>query len=286
LSGAAPANPGGGWPTGTTSAAGVIGSPVRHSLSPAIHNAAFAASGLDWVFLAFDVAPSGTAAALAGAAALGVRGLSVTMPLKEAVAAAVDELTPAAAALGAVNTVIFGPGTVTGDNTDGDGFLDALAPWSPDGRRCVVLGAGGAARAVVRALAAAGAGEVVVVNRTGERARRAAGLAGARGRVGTPADVAAADLVVNATPIGMAGTPGAGGMPVDADLVRAGQVVVDLVYHPVRTPLLEAADERGAVARDGIGMLVHQAGRAFRAWTGQEPPLGAMERAARRAGEG
>jgi shikimate dehydrogenase len=263
--------------------AAVIGSPVRHSLSPAIHNAAFAALGLDWAFVAFDVQPGDVPAVLAAARALGLGGLSVTMPLKEAAAATVDRLTPAAAALGAVNTVVVGPDGLTGDNTDGAGFVDALRPWDPAGCRCAVLGAGGAARAVVRALAAAGAADVVVVNRSPARAARAAALAGGVGRVGAAADLAAADLVVNATPVGMDATPGAGRLPLDEELLRAGQRVVDLVYHPLRTPLLEAAARRGAVAIDGVGMLVHQAGHAFRSWTGLAPPLAAMEAAARRA---
>jgi shikimate dehydrogenase len=261
----------------------VIGSPVRHSLSPTIHNAAFAAAGLDWVFLAFDVSPADVPAALAGARALGVRGLSVTMPLKEAVARAVDRLTPVAEELGAVNTVTFGEDGATGTNTDGAGFVDALRPWDPAGRSCVVIGAGGAARAVIRALARSGAADIAVVNRDAARARSAAALGGAVGRVGTTADVGPADLVVNATPVGMDATPGAGLLPVDAALLRPGQVVVDLVYHPVRTPLLEAAVREEAVAVDGVGMLVHQAGHAFRAWTGLDPPLAAMDGAARRA---
>jgi shikimate dehydrogenase len=258
----------------------VIGSPVRHSLSPAVHNAAFAAAGLDWVYLAFDVSADDVGAVLAGAQAAGVGGLSVTMPLKEPVAAAVGNLTPVAAKLGAVNTVIVGPGGLTGANTDGDGFIDALAPWSPSGRRCAVLGAGGAARAVVLALAGAGAADIAVVARSPERRARAVALGG---RAGDRRDVAEAELVVNATPVGMEGTLAAGELAVDEQLLAPGQLVVDLVYHPVRTPLLSAAARRGAVPVDGVGMLVHQAGHAFRAWTGVEPPLAAMEAAARRA---
>ncbi len=261
----------------------MIGSPIRHSLSPAIHNAAFAALGLDWAFVAFDIGPDAVEAALTGAAALGLRGLSVTMPLKEAVARAVDRLTPAAAELGAVNTVVFGPDGTTGANTDGDGFLDALAPWDPDGQRCAVLGAGGAARAVIRALGGAGAADIVVVNRTPERAERAAALGGPGARVGTASDVAAATLVVNATSVGMAGTGGAGSLAVDEWSLHRDQVVVDLVYHPVETPLLAAARRRGAVAVDGVGMLVRQAGHALHAWTGLEAPLAAMDAAARGA---
>jgi shikimate dehydrogenase len=260
--------------------AAVIGSPVRHSLSPAIHNAAFAAAGLDWVYLAFDVEVPGVAAVLAGARAAGIRGLSVTMPLKDAVAASVDELTPVAARLGAVNTVIPGGAGLIGDNTDGAGFVDALAPWSPAGHRCVVVGAGGAARAIVLALSGAGAVDIAVVARSPERAGRAIALGG---RPGDPRDVDRADLVVNATPVGMDGGPAAGHLPLDEHLLTPGQLVVDLVYHPLRTPWLAAAARRGATPVDGVGMLVHQAGHAFRAWTGLAPPLAAMEAAARRA---
>lgn len=274
------------WPGSATRLAAVIGSPVRHSLSPAIHNAAFAACGLDWAYLAFDVPADGAAAAVAGCRALGLGGLSVTMPLKAAVAGLVDARTPVASALGAVNTLVFGPERTTGDNTDGPGFLAALAAergWEPRHRRCLVLGAGGAARAVVLALADAGAAEVVVVNRSRAPAVAAAELAGVAGRVGVPADVAHAELVVNATPVGMEGTPGAGAVPVDPALLHPDQLVVDLVYHPVSTPLLQAAAARGAECTGGVDMLVHQAALQFAGWTGVDPPLEAMAAAARSA---
>ena len=158
-----------GWPSGTSAVVGVIGDPVRHSLSPVLHNAAFAALRLDWVSVAFPVPPSALDAALAGARALGLRGLSVTMPHKEAVARKVDRTSAAAARLGAVNCVVVEPGGLVGENTDGQGFVAALrrgAGFDPAGRRCLVAGAGGAARAVVLALAEAGASEVVVVGRS------------------------------------------------------------------------------------------------------------------------
>lgn len=271
--------------SGHTRLAAVIGHPVRHSLSPALHNAAFAATGLDWAYLAFDVAEGRAADALAAMRTFGLGGLSVTMPHKAAVAAAVDECSPEAAALGAVNCVVPRGGRLVGENTDGGGFLDALlagGAFSPEGRRCVVLGAGGAARAVVLALADAGAAEVVVVNRTVDRAEVAAALAGARGRTGAADEVAGADLVVNATSLGMAGA-GEGALPCDPERLGPGQVVVDLVYEPLDTPLLVAARARGAEARDGLGMLLHQAARAFTAWTGVPAPVHAMDAAARAA---
>jgi shikimate dehydrogenase len=281
--------------SGTTRVAGVIGWPVRHSLSPALLNAAFDAVGVDWVYLAFEVPEGGAGPAVAAMRSLGLGGLNVTMPHKAAVHDAVDERTPVAAALGAVNTVFWRGDHLVGDNTDGAGFVDALrldAGVDPAGRRCVVVGAGGAGRAVARALGEAGAADVSVVNRTSAPAARAAALVGAVGRVGTHADIAAADVVVNATPIGMLGSGAASSsatsssgepaLPLDPASLRGGQVVVDLVYHPEVTPLILAAGEHGAVAISGLGMLVHQAAHAFRRWTGEDPPIDVMRAAARR----
>jgi shikimate dehydrogenase len=268
-----------------TQVVGVMGDPVAHSLSPLLHNTAFAELGLDWVSVGFRVPPGRAAEALAGADAMGVRGLSVTMPHKEAMAGLVDRASPAAQRLGAVNCVVFGSdgetGRTMGDNTDGAGLVAALrrgAQFDPGGRRCLVVGAGGAARAVVAALAEAGAAEVVVVNRTAERAVVAAALAGPIGRPGAPEDATGCDLVINATPLGMTGT-GAGDdgtWPVDPSLLRAGQTVVDLVYEPATTPWLQAARDRGATVANGRGMLVHQAALQLAAWTGSEPPVEAM----------
>jgi shikimate dehydrogenase len=273
--------------TGRTRVVGVIGWPARHSLSPVIHNAALTACGLDWVYVAFEVPEGAAGMAVGGMRSLGIEGLSVTMPHKAAVIGALDVLTPDAESLGAVNCISRdGPGLL-GDNTDGIGFLDALRideGVDPAGMRCVVVGAGGAGRAVARALGGAGAAEVVVVNRSPEPAVRAAALAGPTGRVGTAEAVDAADLVVNATPLGMGvvvTTSGDGEpLPVDPERLGAGQLVVDLVYHPATTPLLAAARQRGAATANGLGMLIHQAAHAFRRWTGEDPPLEAMSAAA------
>lgn len=273
-------------PTGSTRLAAVIGSPVRHSRSPALANAAFEAAGVDWVLVALEVAPGAGAGAVAAVRTLGLGGLMVTMPHKEDVLAALDRLTPAATALGAVNSVAWEGDELVGDNTDGPGLVDSLrgdVGLDPAGRRCVVLGAGGAARSVVWALGEAGAAEVVVVNRTASRADVAAALAGRAGRVGDPASVAEADLVVNATSVGMGAADDATGpLPVDARFLRPGQTVVDLVYQPLRTPLLAAAAAAGARPVDGLGMLVHQAARSVQRWTGVEPDVLAMAAAARR----
>jgi shikimate dehydrogenase len=283
------------WPTSSTRLAGVIGDPVRHSLSPVLHNAAFSALGLDWAYLALPVPAGRAREALVGAAALGVEGLSVTMPHKTAVAEALERCSPTAATLRAVNTVVRRRDDLVGESTDGQGFIDALRSepgLDPAGRRCLIVGAGGAARAVVLALSQAGAREVVVVNRTPDRGRAAAALAGAAGRLGRPAEIEEMDLVVNATPVGMrnddsgdmaaaptADETGAAGMAsplLDANRLGPGQVLVDLVYHPTSTPLVEMARRRGASAVNGVGMLVHQAALAFTLWTGEDAPLAAM----------
>ena len=273
-------------PTGSTRIAAVIGSPIRHSRSPVLVNAAFAASGLDWAFVALEVAPGDGAQAVVAMRTLGLGGLSVTMPHKHDVIAALDRLTPEAELLGAVNCIAWDDGALVGHNTDGDGLLDSLAHGQglrPAGLACAVLGAGGAARSVIRALGAAGAADVAVINRTQDRGEAAAALAGPVGRVGTQADVAAATLVINATSVGMgADSSDRSALPVHPESIHAGQTVVDLVYLPLQTPLLALAAERGAVAVDGLGMLVHQAARAITLWTGQAPDLAAMDTAARR----
>lgn len=270
--------------SGTTTVAGVIGSPVRHSRSPAIVNAAFAAAGLDWVFAAFEVPDGAAGDAVDAMRALGLGGLSVTMPHKAAVIPALDRLSPTAAALGAVNCIAREGGELVGHNTDGADLIRSLADAGVDvaGARCAVLGGGGAARSVVLALAESGAAEVAVVNRTPERAEAAVALAGAVGRVGAPDDVAEATIVINATSVGMGAPTGAEGpLPVPAAVIGAHQVVVDLVYLPLVTPLLAAAEARGARTVDGLGMLVHQAAIAVEHWTGVAPDVAVMRAAAR-----
>jgi shikimate dehydrogenase len=267
--------------TAATRVAGVIGSPVGHSLSPALHNAAFAAAGAQWVYVAFEVAPGEAPRALEAMRVLGLGGLSVTMPHKEQVADAVDELDPAAAALRSVNTVVArSDGRLVGHSTDGAGFVASLreAGADPAGRRVVVIGAGAAGRSVVDALARAGAAAIDVVNRDRDRAARAAQLAGTVGSVADPAAIRGADIVVNATSVGM----GSDQLPFDPALVHAGQVVADLVYHPLETALLREARLAGAATVDGLGMLVHQAALQPRLWLGAMPDAAVMREAALR----
>ncbi len=266
---------------GSTRVAAVIGHPVAHSLSPALHNAGFASLGEDWVFAAFDVAPGDAPAALRAMRVLGLGGLSVTMPHKQAVATAVDRLDASAAALGAVNTVsVAADGALVGHSTDGAGFVASLAAagHAAAGRRFCILGAGGAARSIVDALARAGAERIAVVNRTPSSAEAAAALADGRGVVGGPGDIRDAEIVVNATSVGM----GSDHVACDTALLHRGQVVADIVYHPRRTALLAAAELCGAVTVDGLGMLVHQAALQQRCWLGRLPDTAAMAAAAER----
>lgn len=274
-------------PDAHTTVVGVMGYPVRHSLSPLLHNTAFAALDLNWTSVAFEVAPGRVGSALDGVRALEVAGLSVTMPHKSDVAALVDERSAVVNTLGAANCVTNRGGTLRGENTDGAGFLASIAraaDFDPAGKRCLIVGAGGAARAVTLALAGARAATVTVVNRTASRAADVAALAGAAGRVGETgieAETGSADLVINATPVGMTGTDeGDSGWLVPPSWLHRGQVVVDLVYAPRPTAWLTAAAQSGATAVDGLGMLVHQAAAQLELWTGVPAPVDRMWQAA------
>ena len=280
----------GTWPAATTTVVGVIGDPVTHSLSPVLHNAALAELGLDWAYVAFPVPAGRGQAAVAAMLDLGIRGLSVTMPHKTGAANACHRLSTVAERLGVVNTVTSMGGQLVGDSTDGAGFIDSLADqgWVPKGRRCLVLGAGGAARAVVLALADAGARQVKVVARRPEQSLVVAELAGELGVVGTVESADEAELIVNATPVGMLGTargPGAASeLPFGLEEKRLGpgQLVADLIYAPPITRLLAVARARGADTCNGLGMLIHQAARQVLIWTGRDASVGTMSAAALR----
>jgi shikimate dehydrogenase len=252
-----------------THLAGVLGHPVAHSRSPAMHNAAFAELGLDWRYVKLPVPPElfeRTVRALPGS---GYRGANVTIPHKLAALGLADGASDAARAIGAANTLTFGAKGIEADNTDAGGFLDALGE-SPGGRRALVLGAGGAARAVVWALAQAGAADVSIWNRTSERADALAAELGARA-VRRPEP---AEIVVNATSVGLHD----GSLPLD-ELEQPG-VAVELVYGS-NTPFATWARGRGARVVDGLEVLVRQGALSFTRWTGLDPPLDTMRRAAR-----
>jgi shikimate dehydrogenase len=267
---------------GSTRTLGVIGWPVEHSLSPAIHNAAIEALALDLVYVALPVAPGSLRDALEGLAALGFVGANVTMPHKTEAAAIVDERSDDATRLGAVNTIVVTEDGLVGHNTDAPGFDRMLRHdegVDPAGRRALLYGAGGAARAVGLALARGGAERITVAVRDPVRADplRAAleGLGTAlevTTMVGAPA--VEADLIVNATPLG------ADGEELPTPALTEGMVVIDLLYRPALTPLLARARAAGATAAGGLGLLLHQAASSFELWTGQVPPLDVMSAAA------
>jgi shikimate dehydrogenase len=270
--------------SGSTRVVGIIGDPVAHSRSPAMHNAAFAALKLDWVYVPFPVAAADVGAALAAVRALGLAGINVTVPHKQVVLAHCDRLTPLARRVGAANTIVNQNGRLLGDNTDVHGFAQTLreARLRLRGRHAVVIGAGGAARAVLAALGAAGAARITIANRTPERARAlAARRWGAPVRVAPLAaladDALLADaaLVVNTTSAALAG----GGFPAVAYAATpAACLFVDLLYGHA-TPYLAGARRARRRAVDGAPMLLHQGARAFTLWTGRRAPLAVMRAA-------
>ncbi len=278
--------------TGQTQLVGVMGWPVSHSISPIMHNAAFAALGLNWRYLPLPVHPDRIEDAVRGLRALGFRGANVTVPHKQAVMPFLDRWEPAAAAIQAVNTIwVTELGELVGDNTDAAGFLADLREQGVDLdslTTALVLGAGGAARAVVYALAEAGLSRITVLNRTVFRAEAliqgmAAHFPDVTWRVGAlPQDVARhaaeADLIVNCTAAGM--HPRVEELPWDEEVAfHPHQVVYDLVYTPPATRLLQLATADGARAINGLGMLVHQGAIAFQRWTGEPAPVDVMRRA-------
>ena len=250
--------------------AGVLGFPVAHSRSPAMMNAAFAELGLDWRYVRLPVPPvrfEETARALPRS---GYRGANVTIPHKLAAHALADERTPAAAAIGAANTLSFDAGRVLADNTDAGGLMAALGE-DARGRTALVLGAGGAGRAAVWALREAGA-DVAVWNRTPERARE---LAGEMQAAHAERPGRAVDVLVNATSLGLRGED----LPAELELEPA-PLVVDLVYGDDLTALCRWADRAGARVVDGLEVLVHQGALSLERWTGRAAPLDVMRRAA------
>ena len=260
---------------------GILGWPLEHTLSPVIHNVAFRRTALDWTYLAWPVEPSSLGDAVRGLRALGAAGANVTMPHKETVIEYLDELSGDAREVGAVNTIQPVGDKLVGHNTDVDGFAEFLsgdAGYEAEGKSALVLGSGGAARAVVKGLESLGVERVTVAGRDADRTESVAGLAGVAG--GASWDDAAklaseADLIVNATPVGTAGDH-----VLPEARLRPEQCVVDLIYAPPSTPLVEAARAAGAQAWGGLGMLVRQAAASFTIWTGQPAPLEAMSAAA------
>jgi len=276
---------------GQTKFVGLIGYPVEHSLSPAMHNSAFAALNLNWCYVPLPVHPERLGEAVAGLRAMSFVGANVTVPNKEAVMSYLDEVTPEAQAIGAVNTIVMREGKSIGHNTDWQGFLTALSEggFDPQGKRAVVLGAGGAARAVVYALAQAGA-QVTVLNRTPARAQTlvhdfsplfpSISLRSLRLTLQTLEEQTAdTHLLVNTTPVGM--WPEVDKSLWPEELAFPSHLTVfDLVYNPRQTKLLRQGRAVGAKVIGGLGMLVYQGAAAVELWTGEKAPVETMYEAA------
>lgn len=267
---------------------GVIGHPISHSLSPAMHTAALRAMRLDALYTPFDVPARSLRPVLRALTLAGVEGLNVTVPLKEAVLPLLDRVDPSARAIGAVNTILVRNRRLIGYNTDGCGFVAALRElgWRPRPLRAVMLGAGGAARAIGWELARVAGSELVITDLVASKARRLAGwLAKAhpRTRIQTvlPSHVRldGVALVVNATTVGMRPTDHA---PIDTGGLTKGMLVYDLVYHR-QTALVREARRRGCVAANGVSMLLYQGAESLRLWLRRDPPLDVMRKALERA---
>jgi shikimate dehydrogenase len=275
---------------GSTKIYGIIGDPVAHSLSPLMQNRAFAACGLDCCYVPFRVDAAGLPAAVAAVRALGLGGVNVTIPHKERVVAYLDEVDRSAAMIGAVNTIVNRDGRLIGHNTDGAGWLASLheGGFDPGGRSVVLLGAGGAARAVSSVMVQSGIRSLAIFDVIGSKAEKlAADLAPVAGCLITAGELssgsltvalAEADLMVNASPVGM--FPKHDDQPpVDPQQLTTATLVYDLVYNPPRTRLIREAEARGCRVLSGTGMLVYQGALAFELWTGRKAPVSTMRRA-------
>jgi len=280
--------------TADTKTLAIFGDPVGHSISPPMQGAALRALGIDMVYLAFRVAPKDLGGAVEAIRALGIRGVNVTIPHKERVLEFLDDLDETARVLGAVNTIVNNNGVLKGYNTDAGGYIRSLkgeTGFNPLGRRALVAGAGGAARAVVYGLAAGGARSIVITNRT---IARAEALAEELGAVCPEAEISAAaltcnemegylkktDLLVNATSLGMRGE---GRLSLPLRLLNKKTVVSDIVYTPMETELLKKAGALGLATHGGLGMLVCQGAMSFELWTGKKAPIEVMKKAALKA---
>jgi len=276
--------------TGKTKVCALIGEPVEHSLSPCIHNAAFQHLGLDYVYVAFTVKKDALREAISSVRGLGIYGLNVTMPHKVNIIPYLDHLDETAKRVGAVNTVLNN-GKLIGYNTDGIGAINALKAYAGDlyDKKVVILGAGGASRSISFTIAQE-AQELVILNRTTEKAEALASKISSTlgkevewgklcGDVLTK-ELKDADILINATPVGM--HPDDSETPVDKSLLRENMVVFDLVYNPVETRLLKEAKSVGARTIDGLTMLVYQGAASFKIWTGRKAPVDIMMKAARK----
>lgn len=252
----------------------VIGNPVAHSLSPAMHNAGFAEIGYKGVFLAFRV--TDLPSAIGGIRSLGISGVSVTIPHKTAILPLLDEIEPMAGEIGAVNTVVSRDGKLFGSNTDLAGAMAALTQKTEiEGKQVWVIGAGGAARAVGYGVTSSG-GRLTLLNRTRDKGELLATEIGAEFKPLSEIRRVDCDVLINTTSVGM--VPGTRAMPVPPDGIERGMTVMDIIYNPLKTRLLEIAEERGCVTVDGVAMFVHQGAAQFELWTGRRAPVEMMKK--------
>jgi shikimate dehydrogenase len=270
--------------TGTTQVVGIFGYPVEHSSSPAMHNAAFSQLGLDYVYVPFEVRPGDLERAVDALRAMNIAGVNLTIPHKEAVIPFLDEVSEEVSLIGAANTIKVENGKLMGFNTDAQGFLESLQEnrIEPRGTKVLVIGAGGASRAVVCALTQAEVSELTIANRTLERAEELAGKMNELAKnikcvrlSDISAEVENVDLIVNTTSVGM--KPDDPPL-LDAEVIRPEHKVVDIIYNPPETPLLRSARLRGAATLNGMGMLVNQGAISFEIWTGVAPPRELMRK--------
>jgi shikimate dehydrogenase len=278
--------------------AGLIGDPVAHSISPAFQQAAFDALGIDVRYEPWRTTPAGLPERVAWLRSPGVIGANVTVPHKQAVMGLLDEVAPPARRAGAVNTVVNRDGRLHGHNTDIEGFVTALrleGGFDPRGSRVALVGAGGAARAVLLALLDAGADDILILNRSVGRAEalvaelgegRATALALDTGREAHTALLGDRSLIVNCTTIGMRHSPAELDLPLCATAIPEGSFVCDIVANPLETPLMRAATARGCRTLGGLAMLVRQGATSFELWTGEPAPIAVMFEAARQAMSG
>jgi len=263
---------------------GIFGYPIGHTLSPLMHQVAAEYHYLDLIYLAFSVKPPDLPAALAGIKALGIKGVNLTIPHKEAAIPLVDELSEEARLIGAINTIVLADGKLIGHNTDGQGFITSLSRnvgESPKGKTILLLGAGGAARAIAIHLALARAKRIIIANRTLNRAEELASyLEKHSNRVSVCAiplekeilitHMEEAEIIINTTPIGMSRDDM---VILPGERLRPQQLVCDIVYRPLNTPLLQAAKAKGGKTLDGLGMLIYQGALSFKLWTGRDMPV-------------
>ena len=270
--------------SGRTRICGVIGDPIEHTMSPIMHNAAFARLGIDYLYVPFRVRKGELSQAIEGMRALNIKGLNVTIPHKVAVIPLLDKLDPLVEGIGAVNTIVNDDGVLTGYNTDATGFLQALLEEGvePEGKNVVILGAGGASRAISFILAQRGA-HLVILNRKLDKAEELAQRISQVNALKLNEEnlsraLEGANILVNATSVGM--SPDVDETPLPTRLLRPGLVVFDIVYNPIKTRLLQEAKRAGARTIGGLDMLVWQGALAFERWTGQKAPLDLMKREA------